>query len=418
VSPPGIDPTNCRILSAKRLGGTLTAFLADVGSLKTGCVTQLHFVTGDGFGPLITKNILLPCGMSSWIGNINGSITKHPNGQLWMLTMRDSNHNMDLTISNNGSISTYVDWLRTQGELPMQLCEPFSTNAVAILSCDTAAGLTQWPWYRSLPYIAIAKSPTLLEMFYVPGADMERQQAMQMTLDSSGNPIIQLLLRDPSKPPYTDATGVHTENDTWATLWRFKNSKFELLDSRIITNGWPSVRQGGVFASRGKIYNAYLSSNNGTDIQILDDLVVPSPVVPVANFSGTPTNGITPLSVMFTNTSTGQVGLSRWDFGNGTLNTAALSLIRSYTTGIYNVSLVVTNSGIASALAKQSYITVLPGPTTNVCPPCPVVTNCLPVVTFPCYCTNTLINIVKTLNNKGKVTSITTNTSYNVRVCP
>jgi hypothetical protein len=417
LSPSGIDAANCRILSVKRFNGVLTALLADIGSLKTGCVTQLHLVTGDGFTPLVTKNILLPCGMSTWIGNLNGSITRHPNGQLWMLTMRDSNHDMDLTINDNGNISTYANWQRTQGELPMQLCEPFFTNGVAILSCDTASVSTSWPWYRSLPYIIIAKSPTSYEKFYVPNVDMERQQAMQMTLDSSGNPIIQLLLRDPTKPPYTDATAVHRENDTWATAWRFKNSSFELLDSRIITNGSGDVRLGGIFAVRGKIYIAYLSSDNGTDIKILNDSIVPPLNLPVANFTATPTNGVVPLNVTFTDTSTGQAGLSHWDFGNGTLDTNALSFVRIYTAGTYNVSLIVTNAGVASTNTKPAYITVLPTVITNTCPPCPVVTNCLPVVVSPCYCTNTSINIVETVNNRGKVISITTNTNYTVTLC-
>jgi PKD repeat protein len=81
---------------------------------------------------------------------------------------------------------------------------------------------------------------------------------------------------------------------------------------------------------------------------------------PVASFTGTPTSGPTPLSVTFTNTSTGQTGLSHWDFGNGALNSNALSFSRSFTTGTYTVSLIVTNAGGSSTNTKTAYITVLP----------------------------------------------------------
>jgi PKD repeat protein len=86
------------------------------------------------------------------------------------------------------------------------------------------------------------------------------------------------------------------------------------------------------------------------------------PPAPTANFTATPTNGATPFSATFTNTSTGQTGLSHWDFGNGSLDTNALSFTRSYTTGTYTVSLIVTNAGGSSTNTKASYITVLPPP--------------------------------------------------------
>jgi hypothetical protein len=57
------------------------------------------------------------------------------------------------------------------------------------------------------------------------------------------------------------------------------------------------------------------------------------------------------------------------------------------------------------------------GASTILCPPCPPQTNCLSSVVVPCYCTNATSTITKTVNNKGKVTAITTNTSYKVILC-
>ena len=54
-------------------------------------------------------------------------------------------------------------------------------------------------------------------------------------------------------------------------------------------------------------------------------------VVPSANFTATPTNGVVPFVVAFTDTATGTITNRFWNFGDGTtLNTNALSLTHSY----------------------------------------------------------------------------------------
>ena len=81
---------------------------------------------------------------------------------------------------------------------------------------------------------------------------------------------------------------------------------------------------------------------------------------PVALFSGTPTNGPTPLTVTFTDGSTGSITNRSWDFGNGdTSNTTATTVLYTYNAaGTNTVRLIVSGLGGSSTNSKSNYIVV------------------------------------------------------------
>ncbi len=86
--------------------------------------------------------------------------------------------------------------------------------------------------------------------------------------------------------------------------------------------------------------------------------VVPPPSAPVAAFSAGPTSGTVPLTVQFSDTSSGSITGRTWNFGDGTTSTAQ-SPSHSYTAaGIYDVSLIVTGLGGSDTKARAAYITV------------------------------------------------------------
>ena len=63
----------------------------------------------------------------------------------------------------------------------------------------------------------------------------------------------------------------------------------------------------------------------------------------LAQFSASPSNGLAPLQVVFTDTSTGTITNRSWDFGDGTTtNTTGTVLTNTYAAGIYTVTLVVS----------------------------------------------------------------------------
>jgi PKD repeat protein len=80
-----------------------------------------------------------------------------------------------------------------------------------------------------------------------------------------------------------------------------------------------------------------------------------------ANFSGTPTNGVAPLAVTFTDTSTGSITNHFWDFGDGgTTNVNTNNVVYTYNTaGVYTVTEIVTGPGGSSTNTQSNYIVVL-----------------------------------------------------------
>ena len=90
----------------------------------------------------------------------------------------------------------------------------------------------------------------------------------------------------------------------------------------------------------------------------------PSFVSPVADFSASPTSGLSPLQVEFTNLSTGDFDECIWDFGNGVTKTICDDPSSKYRSeGNYTVSLTVKGPGGEDTITKSDYIMVYGPPT-------------------------------------------------------
>lgn len=86
--------------------------------------------------------------------------------------------------------------------------------------------------------------------------------------------------------------------------------------------------------------------------------------VPTANFTSNVTNGITPLSVQFTCTSTGKPTSWDWDFGDNATSNERNPVHTYNTPGNYNVSLTAINDAGNNTITKKDWITVnYPAPT-------------------------------------------------------
>jgi PKD repeat protein len=92
----------------------------------------------------------------------------------------------------------------------------------------------------------------------------------------------------------------------------------------------------------------------------------PTPVPPVpvsADFSANPLTGVVPLTVQFTDASTGPVISRLWTFGDGYTSTDENPVHQYVSAGTYDVTLAVSNGSEASSLARAGYIVVnLPPP--------------------------------------------------------
>lgn len=86
---------------------------------------------------------------------------------------------------------------------------------------------------------------------------------------------------------------------------------------------------------------------------------VATPVAaPVAGFSGTPTSGMAPLSVQFTDESQNEVTSWLWDFGDGDTSTEQNPVHQYGEIGTYDVRLIVTGPGGSDTLTRAGYIQV------------------------------------------------------------
>jgi len=99
------------------------------------------------------------------------------------------------------------------------------------------------------------------------------------------------------------------------------------------------------------------SGTYGTDVMTKTDYInVVSPVVPIAAFSGSPTSGLHPLTVNFTDQSTGGITGWSWAFGDSGTSTAQSPSHQYVDPGAYTVSLTVSGPSGSDIETKTNYI--------------------------------------------------------------
>ena len=129
-----------------------------------------------------------------------------------------------------------------------------------------------------------------------------------------------------------------------------------------LVTGGPGLGRVAIANQPGATFR--VDTNIASKSIILTDYSSGATAPPVASFSGTPTSGVRPLTVTFTNTSTGSFTNGLWIFGDGTTNsTAALEVAHTYTQeGSYDVTLIAEGDGGFATNTQLAYITVtVPG---------------------------------------------------------
>nr|WP_320161616.1 PKD domain-containing protein [uncultured Methanoregula sp.] len=100
------------------------------------------------------------------------------------------------------------------------------------------------------------------------------------------------------------------------------------------------------------------TKENGNKIKYCVDARVSGSSLQFANFTATPVSGKSPLTVMFTDTSTGPVSYWSWDFGDGTINSTRNPIHTYLNEGKYSVKLFVHDDERDNTITKAGYITV------------------------------------------------------------
>jgi len=176
---------------------------------------------------------------------------------------------------------------------------------------------------------------------------------------NAGNPIPSGGIVDPNQeagatfgdPNLPNPTGTATTYAGWLDLFRITQNSAELIDKGNSNAGddpCPGVHYDieGVARPQGA----------GWDIGAFE--LVSGPVPPVAEFSGNPTSGNAPLTVYFTDLSSGSPTSWSWTFGD-TGSSGAQHPSHEYTAvNSYTVSLTATNPQGQDTETKVDYITV------------------------------------------------------------
>ena len=110
------------------------------------------------------------------------------------------------------------------------------------------------------------------------------------------------------------------------------------------------------------VYSVTLTASNanGNNALTQSSYIAVSSVLaaPVASFSASPTSGNTPLTVRFTDQSTGSPTSWKWTFGDGNTSTDQNPVHTYNKTGLYSVTLIASNVNGSNALTQSSYIAV------------------------------------------------------------
>jgi PKD repeat protein len=125
-----------------------------------------------------------------------------------------------------------------------------------------------------------------------------------------------------------------------------------------------------IYTNAGVYFIGLTATGPGGSVLLTNSaFVTATNLVPVAIFSGTPTNVFALQSVIFTNSSTGN-GLTNWiwNFGDGTAvtNLAGTNVVHAYASSAsspYTVGLTVNGPGGSSTTNRTGYIVVKAPPT-------------------------------------------------------
>jgi PKD repeat protein len=175
----------------------------------------------------------------------------------------------------------------------------------------------------------------------------------------------------PLEPPVADFSGKPTSGNTPLTVtftdvstntptswnWSFGDDSLENATEQNPVHTYTSIGN----------YTVTLNATNAAGFNITTKTsyinVTTAPLGPVADFSGTPTSGVAPLSVQFNDTSTGFVNpvTYHWDFGDGSNSTERnpSHTYTAYTPENFTVTLNVTgNYGKTDSMIKSEYISI------------------------------------------------------------
>jgi PKD repeat protein len=242
-------------------------------------------------------------------------------------------------------------------------------NPLVVDFTDTSTGetITAWNWTFGDGNTSTLQSPTHI---YQVAQSTTFTVSLTVFVGQPGNTLVKtdFISVDPA-PLAIDFTATPAQGANPLQV------AFDDTSTGATTTGWIwSFGDGGSFSVLQSPTHTYTAPGSYTvslsafvgpqvDMLVKTDLITVDPAPLIVDFTATPAQGINPLQVAFTDTSTGATTTAwSWDFGDGNSSTQQ-NPTQTYTLpGSYTVSLTAFVGQQSETLVKTDYITVDPAP--------------------------------------------------------
>ena len=328
-------------------------------------VSDFHGTPTSGSAPLQVAFTDASSGTAdSWSWNFGDGSTsteRHPTH-----TYADAgNYSVTLTVSGNGGSSTkthteYIVVSEREGPKANFTATPVSgTSPLAVTFADSSTGsVTSWHWDFGDGTSSTNQHPS--HTYTTAGS-----YTVSLTATSEGGqhtktiPDLITVLAIPPVANFT-ATPVNgtsplavtfTDTSTGSvTSWHW-----DFGDGTSSTNQHPSH----TYTTAGTYTVALTVTGDGGSATITyPNLISVTILPPIADFTATPVRGNSPLTVTFTDTSTGPVTSWHWDFGDGTTSTSQHPSHTYTSKGRYSVQLQVVGPGGTDSILMDRLISI------------------------------------------------------------
>ncbi len=328
--------------------GTPAPVAAFTGSPTSGCAPLTVYFTNQSTGDITSY---------SWTFGDGGSSTaQNPSHQYTSA----GSYTVALTVTGPGGsdVETKTNYI-TVGVPPTANFTGSPTSGdvpLAVNFTNTSSGATSYSWNFGDSQTSTATNPS--HTYTSTGTFTVTLTATNAC--GSDQEIKTGYITVTCTPPVANFSGSPTSGNVPLTV-NFTNSSsgatsysWNFGDSQTSTATNPSH----TYTSAGT-YTVTLTATNscGSDQEVKTNYITVTCTPPVANFSGSPTSGSVPLTVNFTNTSSGATSYS-WNFGDSQTSTATNPSHTYTSTGTYTVTLTATNACGSDQEVKTGYITV------------------------------------------------------------
>ncbi|MFZ5919175.1 MAG: PKD domain-containing protein [Chloroflexota bacterium] len=229
-------------------------------------------------------------------------------------------------------------------------------------SDKTAGSVRQWRWAFGDGGLSSQQHPaytykkpgsyTVTLKAYGPGGESIKKMASLVTAVSAVPPPVAAFAAQPTsgQAPLTVHLTDQSTGEVTAWQWDFGDGHTESGRNPSHTYGAPGD------------YTVALtvSGPGGSNVKRLNNLITVSaaPIKPVAGFVVSPSRGPAPLTVQFTDQSTGQISLWQWDLGDGHTSNLQHPQHTYEVMGHYAVSLTVSGPAGSASETKPGLVTV------------------------------------------------------------